>query len=66
MFVIYLPSSGLLGHVMGVERSRVEHDKVSPVLCEVCRERPATTVVVDFIFACDECAAKIETAIRHA
>jgi len=64
--VIYLQPSGLLGHVMRLKRSRVEHDKVSPKLCEVCRKRPAATIVVEFIFACDECAAKIETAIRPA
>jgi len=51
---------------MGLKRSRVERDKTSPVLCEVCRKQPAATIVVDFIFACDECAAKIETATRHA
>ena len=51
---------------MGLNRSRVERDKVSPVLCEVCRKRPAARIVVDFILACDECAAKIQTAIRHA
>lgn len=51
---------------MGLKRSRVEHDKATPELCEVCRKRPAATIVVEFIFACDECAAKIETAIRHA
>jgi hypothetical protein len=51
---------------MGLKRSRVEHDRVSPVLFEVCRKRPAATIVVDFIFACDECAAKIEKATRHA
>lgn len=49
---------------MGLKLSRVEHDKVSPVLCEVCGKRQAATIVVEFIFACDECAAKIETAIR--
>jgi ribosomal protein L37AE/L43A len=64
--VIYVRPSGVLGHVMGLKLSRVEHDKVSPELCEVCRKRPAATIVVEFIFACDECAAKIETAIRHA
>ena len=62
--MIYLRPSGLLGHLMGLKRSRVEHDKVSPVRCEVCRKQPATMIVVDFILACDECAAKIETAIR--
>ena len=51
---------------MGLKRSRVERDKGSLVLCEVCRKQPAATIVVDFIFACDECAAKIETATRHA
>ena len=50
---------------MELKRSRVEHDKVGPARCEVCRERPAATIVVDFILACDECAVKIETAIRH-
>jgi hypothetical protein len=50
---------------MGLKRSRVEHDKVSPARCEVGRERPAAAIVVDFIFACDACAAKIETATRH-
>ena len=36
-----------------------------PALCEVCRKRPVTTIVVDFIFASSLCAKKIETAIRH-
>jgi hypothetical protein len=39
--------------------------KVRPGLCDVCHDRPAATIVVDFIFACDECAAKIEAAIRQ-
>ena len=26
---------------MGLKRSRVERDKASPVLCEVCRKQPA-------------------------
>lgn len=64
--MIYLRPSGLLAHMMGLKRSPAEHDRVSPVLCEVCHKRPAATIVVEFIFACDECAAKIETAIRHA
>ena len=64
--MILFATSGLLGHVMGLKSSRVDHDKVSPKLCEVCRKRPGATIVVEFIFACDECAAKIETAIRPA
>ena len=40
--------------------------KVRPIPCEVCRKRPATAIVAAFISACEECAAKIETAIRHA
>jgi hypothetical protein len=34
-----------------------------PLACEVCREGPATTLVVDFIFACDLCAKRISTAL---
>ena len=36
-----------------------------PVLCEVCRNRPVVKIVVDFMFACERCAKKIETAIWH-
>jgi hypothetical protein len=34
-----------------------------PVACEVCREKPVTTLVADFIFACDSCAKRIATAL---
>jgi ribosomal protein L37AE/L43A len=36
-----------------------------PVVCEVCRERPVTRLVVNFIFACDLCAKKISTELWH-
>jgi hypothetical protein len=34
-----------------------------PLVCDVCRERPATTQVASFIFACDVCAKRISTAL---
>jgi len=33
---------------------------------DVCRTESAVAIVVEFIFACDGCAAKVTTAIRHA
>jgi ribosomal protein L37AE/L43A len=30
-----------------------------PLACEVCREKPVTTLIADFIFACDSCAKRI-------
>jgi len=36
-----------------------------PLACEVCREEPVTTLVADFIFACDPCAKRIATALWH-
>ncbi len=36
------------------------------VRCDVCRTGPAVGIVVEFIFACEDCAAKVKTAIRHA
>ncbi len=36
-----------------------------PALCEVCRNRPVAMIVVDFIFACNQCAKRIEAAIWH-
>jgi len=36
-----------------------------PLACEVCREGPVTTLVVDFIFACDSCAKRIASALWH-
>jgi ribosomal protein L37AE/L43A len=36
-----------------------------PLACEVCREEPVTTLVADFIFACDRCAERIATALWH-
>ena len=36
-----------------------------PLACEVCREGPVTTLVVDFIFACESCANRIAAALWH-
>ena len=36
-----------------------------PLACEVCREEPVTTLVADFVFACDSCAKRIATALWH-
>ena len=36
-----------------------------PLACEVCREEPVTTLVADFIFACDPCSKKVSTALWH-
>jgi len=33
---------------------------------DVCRTESAVAIVVEFIFACDGCAAKVTTASRHA
>lgn len=35
------------------------------LVCDVCRERPATTLVVDFIFACNSCAKRIVTTLWY-
>jgi hypothetical protein len=34
-----------------------------PLICEVCREEPVTSLVADFIFAFDSCAKRIATAL---
>jgi hypothetical protein len=36
-----------------------------PLACEVCREKPGTTLIADFVFACDSCAKRIATALCH-
>jgi hypothetical protein len=36
-----------------------------PPACEVCREEPVTTLVADFIFACDVCAKRISAVLWH-
>lgn len=36
-----------------------------PPACEVCREEPVTTLVADFIFACNVCAKRISAALWH-
>ena len=36
-----------------------------PPACEVCREAPVTTLVANFIFACDSCAKRIASALPH-
>ena len=46
-------------------KSRGVHAASIPLACEVCREGPATTLVVDFIFACDLCAKRISTPLWH-
>ena len=51
---------GLGQYKRGAPKSRL-----IPVRCEVCRNRPVTMIVVDFIFACHQCAKRIETAIEH-
>jgi len=46
-------------------KSRGGYGASIPLVCDVCRERPATTLVVDFIFACDSCAKRIVTTLAH-
>ena len=36
-----------------------------PLACEVCRKEPVTTLVADFLFACDSCAKRTATALWH-
>ena len=36
-----------------------------PLVCEVCRKEAVTTLVADFIFACDSCAKRIATVLWH-
>jgi len=36
-----------------------------PPACEVCHEEPVTTLVADFIFACNVCAKRISAALWH-
>ena len=40
-------------------KSRSSHSALVPTVCEVCRSQSAEVVVVEFIFACDQCAEKI-------
>ena len=44
------------------QRSRSSNSTLVPMVCEVCRSKPAEAVVVEFIFACDRCAERIRTA----
>jgi ribosomal protein S27E len=49
--------------VLARNKSRRVNGASIPVACEVCREEPVTTLVADFIFACDSCAKRIATAL---
>jgi ribosomal protein L37AE/L43A len=43
-------------------KSRQVNAASIPPACEVCREEPVTTLVADFIFACDRCAKTFAAA----
>jgi hypothetical protein len=36
-----------------------------PPVCEVCREGLVTTLIADFIFACNPCAERISIVLSH-
>jgi ribosomal protein S27E len=44
-------------------KSRRVNAAFIPLACEVCREGRVTTLVADFIFACDSCARRIATVL---
>jgi hypothetical protein len=46
-------------------KSRGVHAASIATTCEACREGPATTLVVDSIFAWDLCAERISTVLWH-
>ena len=46
-------------------KSRRVNAAFIPLACEVCREGRVTTLVADFIFACDSCAKRIATVLWH-
>ncbi len=50
---------------MSLARHKSRRVNAAPVppACEVCREKPVTTLVADFIFCCDSCAKRIATAL---
>jgi hypothetical protein len=43
-------------------KSRRCNSALAPMVCEVCRRQPVKAVVVEFIFACDQCAERIRAA----
>jgi len=51
--------------VLARHKSRRVSAASIPLECEVCREGPVTTLVADFIFACDSCAKRIAAALWH-
>ena len=53
-----------LGFSKAVARHKLRRVNAAsiPLACEVCHEGPVTTLVADFIFACDSCARRIATA----
>jgi ribosomal protein L37AE/L43A len=48
------------------QKSRRVNGVSIPLACEVCRERPVTRLVVNFIFACDVCAKRISAALWNS
>jgi hypothetical protein len=46
-------------------KSRQVNAASVPPACEVCREEPVTTLVADFIFACNVCAKRISAGLWH-
>jgi hypothetical protein len=46
-------------------KSRALRAASVPPVCEVCREGLITTLIADFIFACNSCAGRISIALSH-
>ena len=46
-------------------KTRVPNSASIPVACDICRERPVAMLVVDFIFACNQCAKRISVALGN-
>src|SRR5580693_9620498 len=76
--LLLLRPIGLIVHLIGLsgrlrsrelemplarQKSRRVNGASIPLACEVCHERPATRLVVNFIFACDGCAKRISAAL---
>ena len=54
------------GHASPAQyETRVPNSASIPVACDICRERPVTMLIVDFIFACKQCEKRISVALRN-
>lgn len=45
--------------------TRVPNSASIPMKCDICRERSVAILIVDFIFACNQCAKRISVALGN-